>query len=176
MTFFLMMVLFPDAQKKAQAQIDVVIGKGRLPRLQDRSSLPYIDAILRETLRYNPVAPLSIPHLAVDADVYDGYHIPKGTLIISNLWSMAHNESKYPRPFEFLPERFLNNDGTLKPDDTQNIAFGFGRRMCVGRHFADTSVWSAIATILAVFTLSAPRDAHGREVPVVPKFTSGVVV
>lgn len=58
MAFFLMMVLFPDAQKKAQAQIDVVIGKGRLPRLQDRPSLPYIDAILRETLRYNPVSPL----------------------------------------------------------------------------------------------------------------------
>ena len=90
--------------------------------------------------------------------------------------SMAHNESKYPRPFEFVPERFLDDDGTLKPDDTQNIAFGFGRRMCVGRHFADTSVWSAIATILAVFTLSTPRDAHGREVPVVPKFTSGLAV
>ncbi|KAF8551808.1 cytochrome P450 [Imleria badia] len=176
MTFFLMMVLFPDVQKKAQAQIDVVIGKGRLPRLQDRPSLPYIDAILRETLRYSPVAPLSVPHVAVDADVYDGYYIPKGTLIISNLWSMAHNDAKYPRPYEFLPERFLNDDGTLKPDDTQNIAFGFGRRMCVGRYFADTSVWSAIATVLAVFTLAAPRDEDGREVPVVPKYTSGLAV
>lgn len=58
MTFFLMMVLFPDGQKKAQAQIDAAIGKGRLPCFQDRPSLPYIDAILRETLRYNPVAPL----------------------------------------------------------------------------------------------------------------------
>ena len=89
---------------------------------------------------------------------------------------MAHNESKYPRPFEFLPERFLNDDGTLKPDDTQNITFGFGRRICVGRHFADTSVWSAVAAVLAVFSLSPPRDAHGREVPVVPKFTSGLAV
>ncbi|KAF8137304.1 cytochrome P450 [Boletus edulis] len=176
MTFFLMMVLFPDAQKKAQAQIDVVIGKGRLPRLQDRPSLPYIDAILRETLRYRPVAPLSVRTVTVDADVYGGYYIPKGTLIISNLWSMAHNESKYPRPYEFQPERFLNDDGTLKPDDTQNIAFGFGRRMCVGRHFADTSVWHAIATVLAVFTLSKPRDARGREVPVAPKFTSGLAI
>ena len=58
MTFFLMMVLFPDAQKKVQAQIDAVIGKGRIPRLQDRPSLPFIDALLRETMRYNPVAPL----------------------------------------------------------------------------------------------------------------------
>lgn len=89
---------------------------------------------------------------------------------------MAHNESKYPRPFEFLPERFLNDDGTLKPDDTQNITFGFGRRMCVGRYFADASVWTAIASVLAVFTLSRPIDEEGREVPVVPKFTSGLAV
>lgn len=58
MNFFLAMVLFPDAQKKAQAQIDAVVGKGRLPRLEDRPLLPYIDAILRETLRHSPVAPL----------------------------------------------------------------------------------------------------------------------
>lgn len=89
---------------------------------------------------------------------------------------MAHNESKYPRPFEFLPERFLDDDGTLKPDDTQNITFGFDRRICVGRHFADTSVWSAIATTLAVFTLSKQRDEHVHEVRVVPKFTSGLAV
>ncbi|KAG8216723.1 cytochrome P450 [Butyriboletus roseoflavus] len=176
LTFFLMMVLFPDAQKKAQAQIDEIIGKGRLPCIQDRPSLPYIDAILRETLRYNPVIPLSVPHAAADADVFDGYYIPKGAIIISNLWSMAHNESKYPRPFEFLPERFLDDDGTLKSDDTQNIAFGFGRRICVGRYFADTSMWFAMATILAVFTVSKTRDEHGREVPVVPEFTSGLAV
>lgn len=150
----------------------------------------------------------------MDADVYDGYYIPKGVLniipcphaqkltgvrclhhlkplvglpsphssvdLVLTLHllhrSMAHNECKYPRPFEFLPERFLNDDGTLKPDDTQNITFGFGRRICVGRHFADTSVWSAIATVLAVFTLSKARDEDGREVPVVPKFTSGLAV
>ena len=89
---------------------------------------------------------------------------------------MAHNPTKYPRPFDFLPERFLADDGTLKPDDTQHIAFGFGRRMCVGRHFADTSVWTAIAAVLAVFELGPPRDGEGRDVPVVPRFTSGLAV
>lgn len=89
---------------------------------------------------------------------------------------MAHNASKYPKPYDFFPGRFLNEDGTLKPDDTQHIAYGFGRRMCVGRHFADSSVWIAIASVLAVFTLSKAQDELGREVPVVPKFTSGLAV
>lgn len=97
MTFFLMMVVAPEVQKKAQAQIDAVVSKGRLPTIEDRPSLPYIDAIIREVLRYNPIMPLcacilrfpqsfclipqipALPHATVDDDIYEGYHIPKGT-------------------------------------------------------------------------------------------------
>ncbi|KAF8439067.1 cytochrome P450 [Boletus edulis BED1] len=174
--FLLMMVVNPKAQKTAQAQIDSVVGGNRMPMIKDRSSLPYVDAILRETLRYSPVVPLSIPHAVVDDDIYGGFRIPKGAIVTSNLWSMAHNESKYPKPHEFVPERFLNDDGTLKPDDTENIAYGFGRRICAGRHFADTSLWSVIAKILAVFTIEHAKDENGVEIPVEPKFSSGVAI
>ena len=87
--------------------------------------------------------------------------------------SMTHDEFRYPNPHMFLPERFLNDDGSLKPNDCENIVFGFGRRNCVGRHFADTSIWSVIAKVLAVFTILNPLDANGVEIPVEPKFSSG---
>ena len=89
--------------------------------------------------------------------------------------SMTHDESRYPNPCAFLPERFLNDDGSLKPSDG-DVIFGFGRRICVGRHFADTSVWLVIAKVLAAFTILNPLDENGAEIPVVPKFSSGLAV
>ena len=83
-----------------------------------------------------------------------------------------HDESRYPNPSTFLPERFLNGDGSLKPDDC-GVVFGFGRRICAGRHFADTSLWSVIAKVLAVFSVLQPLDENGVEIPLEPKFSSG---
>jgi cytochrome P450 len=176
MTFFLMMVVNQGAQEKAQAEIDAVVGKDRLPTIDDRPLLPYLDAIFREILRYSPVAPLSIPHATVDDDMYNGFHIPKGAIILANLWAMGHDESRYPDPHAFKPERFLNDDGSLKPNDIEHIAYGFGRRICVGRHLADTSVWSVIAKVLAVFKILRPLDENGVEIPVEPRFSSGIAM
>ncbi|KAI9459790.1 cytochrome P450 [Boletus coccyginus] len=173
MTFFLLMVTNPEAQKNAQAQIDTVVGNTRLPTIDDRPSLPYVDAVLREILRYNPPVPLSVPRASVADDIYDGFHIPKGAIVMTNLWSMTHDESKYPDPHTFLPDRFLNDDGSLKPDDGESAAFGFGRRICVGRHFADTSMWSVISKVLAAFTILKALDENGVEIPVEPKFSGG---
>lgn len=86
---------------------------------------------------------------------------------------MTRDEAKFPNPHIFLPERFLNDDGSLKPNDTENIVFGFGRRICAGRHFADSSIWSLIAKVLAVFTILRPLDENGAEIPVELKFSSG---
>ncbi|KAN0084464.1 Cytochrome P450 [Tylopilus felleus] len=176
MTFILMIVLNPEAQVKAQAQIDALLCNTRLPTLEDRPSLPFIDAIVRETLRYNPVTPLSVPHVATDDDVYNGFHIPKGSVLLANLWAMAHDETRYPDAHAFIPERFLNDDGSLKPNDTEHIAFGFGRRICVGRHFADMTVWMAIAKLLAVFKILRALDENGVEIPVEPTFSSGIAI
>jgi len=174
LVFFLVMMLNPGVQEKAQAQIDAVVGKTRLPTMDDRPRLPFVDAIFRETFRYYPIVPLSLPHAAMDDYVYNGFHIPKGAMFMTNLWSMAHDESRYPNPHAFIPERFLNDDGSLKPNDTEHIAYGFGRRICVGRHFADTSMWSAIAKMLAVFKILKPLDENGIEITIEPKFSSGL--
>lgn len=87
---------------------------------------------------------------------------------------MAYDDSRFPDARVFVPERHLNDDGSLKPNEVEHIAFGFGRRMCPGRHFADTSVWLVIAKVLAVFKILRPLDEHGVEIPVEPKFTNGI--
>ncbi|KIJ19360.1 hypothetical protein PAXINDRAFT_7844 [Paxillus involutus ATCC 200175] len=150
--FVYFMMLHPDVQVRAQAEIDSVIGTQRLPDFEDRSALPYVDALLRETLRCHPVAPLGLPHATTEDDVYQGYYIPKGATIMANLWAISHNEAKYPNPTAFLPERFLKSDGTLN-DDNVPWTFGFGRRICPGRHVADASLWCAMVCILALFKI-----------------------
>ncbi|KAH7884744.1 cytochrome P450 [Phlebopus sp. FC_14] len=171
--FILAMVLNPEVQKRAQAEIDAVIGTVRLPTFEDRTSLPYVEAVLRETLRWHPAVPLSIPHATTAADVYEGYFIPQGATIIMNTWAFTRNEVKYPNPEVFRPERFFKADGELN-DDTVSYAFGAGRRICVGRYIADASVWSAMVSILALFKIMKCKDKEGNEIDVNPEWTTGV--
>jgi hypothetical protein len=103
MTFFLAMMLFPDVQKKAQEELDSVIGSGRLPNSSDKGTLPYIDAIVKETHRWHPVAPMAIPHSSTQDDVFNGYRIPKGSLLLPNTWYVfltyrAHSTKWLTRP------------------------------------------------------------------------------
>jgi cytochrome P450 len=104
------------------------------------------------------------------------YILPNLILIICFARAMGHDESRYPDPHAFMPERFFNDDGSLKPNDVDHIAYGFGRRICVGRHFADMSVWSAMAKVLAVFKILRPLDENGVEITVEPKFSTGNVM
>ena len=76
----------PDVQKKAQAELDAVIGTSRLPEFSDEDSLPYIRALIKELLRWRSVVPLAIPHCSVEEDQYRGYRIPKGSIVIANVW------------------------------------------------------------------------------------------
>jgi hypothetical protein len=155
--FLLAMVLYPEVQARAQAEIDSVIGEDleRLPDWDDRASMPYVDAVIQETLRWFPVVPLGIPHATVNDDVYEGHYIPKGATVMANTWSMARNPEKYPNPTKFIPERHMSKveePSTHGPDDI-SFAFGFGRRVCVGRYVADNSLFAAVVNILAVFRL-----------------------
>ena len=85
-TFFLAMTLFPKVQRKAQEEVDRVLGPGRLPKVADRGILLYIDTVIKEVFRWYPVAPMGIPHMSVEDDQYKGYYIPKGSLIMPNIW------------------------------------------------------------------------------------------
>ncbi|KAG2151680.1 cytochrome P450 [Suillus bovinus] len=153
-SIFLAMTLFPDVQKKAQAEIDAVVGTDRLPSFADRDSLPYIEALVKESLRWFAVGPIGIPHCVSEDDIYDGYHIPKGSMIIPNIWFMLNDPHTYTNPSQFNPERFLDNDGRGPERDSRTICFGFGRRICPGIHLVDASVWISIVMSLAVFDIS----------------------
>ncbi|KAH7883314.1 cytochrome P450 [Phlebopus sp. FC_14] len=173
-SFVLAMVLYPEVQKRAQAEIDKVVGRDRLPNFDDRSSLPYVEAVLKEILRFYPVAPLGIPHATTTDDVFDGYFIPKGSTIVANIWAMTRDEDTYPDPHSFKPERFLIDGKVTDYTCTSSIAFGFGRRICPGRYNADATVWAAMTSILATLTISKARDDKGDEIEVNPQFTTGV--
>ncbi|KAJ7146919.1 cytochrome P450 [Mycena epipterygia] len=161
-TFFLAMLANPDAQEKAQIEIDTVIGPGQLPNFNDEQSLPYVSALVKEVLRWKPLAPIGLPHFLPVEDEYRGYRLPAGSLIIGNVGAILQDENMYPDPTAFKPERFLR-DGKLNPDviDPQ-AAFGFGRRICPGRHMAMSSVWITLVSILAVFDITKAVGEDGK--------------
>lgn len=175
MVFALAMVLFPDVQKRAQAEIDSVIGRDRLPTFEDRASLPYIEAILRETFRWQPILPLGVPHATSSNDTYEGHFIPKGTTVLCNTWAISRDENRYPDASRFMPERFLDANGALTNDDPAGYVFGLGRRACPGRHAGDASVWLGIATMSATVDFSHTKDDQGKAIDFTPQFNPGLV-
>ncbi|KAJ6562254.1 cytochrome P450 [Mycena capillaripes] len=154
--FFLAMVLFPDVQRKAQAEIDSVVGGGRLPNFADREQLPYISAVVTELLRWHSVAPLGVPHAALEDTFFNGYLIPKGSIIIANLWNMLNDPKIYPEPATFDPTRYLASPPQRDP---RTICFGFGRRVCPGRDLAETSLFLSVAETLATFDIARSPGA-----------------
>ncbi|PBK94452.1 cytochrome P450 [Armillaria gallica] len=160
--FFKAMLLYPDIQAKAQAEIDTVIGSDRLPRFDDRKHLPYVNALALEVIRWHTVAPTALPHCSTEDDVQSGYFIPKGSLVYPNIWKMLHDPAVYDQPFEFKPERFIRTEAKEPELDPYKLTFGFGRRLvhmiCIdadpGRVLADASIFISCAMTLSVFNIS----------------------
>ncbi|KAF5350190.1 hypothetical protein D9757_013079 [Collybiopsis confluens] len=156
------LLLNPDVQAIAHRELDKVLGLGKLPDFSDEPSLPYITAIIMESFRHQPLAPLAFPHLVTQDDVYEGYHIPKGSYIIGNTWSIFHNEDEFPDPGRFNPSRFIDRFGKIDPNIRDpTFVFGFGRRICPGKHLALASLFIATASILACYKIEPELDEHG---------------
>ncbi|RDX44656.1 cytochrome P450 [Lentinus brumalis] len=161
--FFLGITIHTEEQKAAQAEIDAVVGRDRLPSFADRERLPYCEALYLEIIRRYTFGPLGLAHVSREDDVHAGYFIPKGTIIIPNNWNFYRNAETYPDPETFSPERFM---GAEKQFDPRKYLFGYGRR-CVpaGIHLADASMWLASVSVLAAFSV-APPVKDGK--PVIP--------
>ncbi|KAL1603477.1 hypothetical protein SLS60_005064 [Paraconiothyrium brasiliense] len=160
-SFFLAMSVSLSVQKKAQDEIERVVGNSRLPTFSDRKNLPYVDAVVKETLRWLPVAPLGIPHAADEERVFRDYRIPKGAVILPNVWFFTHDPATYHDPMDFKPERYFEPYNEPSPDD---VVWGYGRRICAGRVFADASIYLTCAQSLAVFDIRKAMDEAGTEI------------
>ena len=141
------MVVHSDVQKRVQEEIDRVVGNDRLPDFSDHSSLPYLNALVKELLRWHPSIPVGVPHAAIADDEYNGYFIPGGTTVFANIWFAAvffcrsnmtdlqhmailRDPEVYAQPDDFIPDRFLDAAGNLdvRGRDPADVMFGFGRR------------------------------------------------
>lgn len=156
-------LLNPDVQARAQRELDAVTGRERLPTLEDRPLLPFIEAMCKEVHRWQPVGPLAIPHAATEDNIYDGFFIPKGAIVLPNSWAILHDPVVYPEPDAFKPERFLDKDGNLREDSVIPSAFGYGRRICPGRHLAEITFFMVAASLFSVFKIERGEDASGTE-------------
>nr|CAB3457166.1 unnamed protein product [Digitaria exilis] len=147
----------PKLLAKATKELDRVVGNGRIVTERDLPTLPYIEAILKETLRLHPVAPLLAPHLAREDACVDGYDIPAGTIALINVWSIARDPTLWDAPEEFRPERFIGTKIDVKGQDFELLPFGSGRRMCAGISLGLKLTLLSIANLLHSFTWRLPN-------------------
>ena len=168
----LALLAFPEVQKRAQDELDAVVGRGRLPSFEDRAHLPYNVALLREVLRWRTGLPLGVAHLSEDDDYYEGMFIPKGSVLVANIMPCNQDPEVYGDDAQlFKPERHLDEHGRLAPapsttKDQGHVSFGFGRRVCVGQHVALDALFIATTRMLWSFSFEKARDKDGRAVEV----------
>lgn len=141
----------PDSMKKAKEEINRVIGPQRKVEESDIDNLPYLQAVIKETLRLHPVLPLLLPRNAMQDTDYMGYFIPKETQIFVNVWAIGRDPETWEDPLAFKPERFLGSKIDYKGQNFELLPFGSGRRICLGISLAHKVVHLGLATLLHSF-------------------------
>ncbi|KAI3396191.1 hypothetical protein diail_394 [Diaporthe ilicicola] len=151
---------YPEIQRRAQEELDRVVGRDRLPTVADEIHLPYIHAIVKEVERCHNPFWLGTPHVASEDFTYNGKFIPKDTVVVLNTWTMHHDEGRYHNPMEFNPDRYINDSLTaaqssnlMDPYERDHWMFGAGRRICPGMIVAEREIWLTISRLIWAFTL-----------------------
>lgn len=178
------MLLYPDVQRRAQDEIDRVIGKDRLPVMDDLDQLPYVRSCMKESLRWMPTTIMgAVPHAVTQDDEYMGYFIPKNAGVLHNVWAIHMDPNRHPDPRTFNPSRYNGDEQSLgdaaaNPDATKRdvFTFGAGRRICPGIHVAERSLFLGMSRILWTFDIKPAVDGEGREIiPDADRLTQGFV-
>jgi hypothetical protein len=157
--FTLAAIVAPDAMRRAQEELDRIVGPDRLPSFKDRERLPYMSALVEETQRWRLISPLMFPHGMMEDETCMGYRIPKGATIFPLGYSMSLDGAKFEDPLEFRPERWLD-----KVDNGRfTNFFGYGRRACTGRDIGRNSLFLTFSRILWAYNIKngdnkAPDD------------------
>ena len=156
------MVLHRDIQSKAQAELDAVVGRGGgAVSDADVARLPYLQCVVKETLRVHPPGPLlSWARLAAHDAVVGGHLVPAGTTAMVNMWAIARDPAVWLEPSAFRPERFEEEDVSVLGGDLRLAPFGAGRRVCPGKTMALATVHLWLAQLLHRFEW-APADGPG---------------
>ncbi len=153
----------PEVQDSVFHEIDEVMGTGK-PKMEDRLSMPFTEAVILETLRYHSLLPFAAPHVNREDSMLEGYLIPAGTLIFPNLWALHHNERYWVKPWEFNPNRWLENGKVVPPDHIkkqQFLMFGAGRRQCPAEVFARNRLFILTTMMLQKFKF-VPAEGYPR--------------
>ncbi|XP_053418790.1 cytochrome P450 2U1 isoform X3 [Nycticebus coucang] len=150
---------FDYTNKKVHEEIERVIGPNRAPSLTDKAQMPYTEATIMEVQRLTVVVPLAIPHMTSERTVLQGYTIPKGTLILPNLWSVHRDPAIWEKPEDFYPNRFLDDQGQLIKKETF-IPFGIGKRVCMGEQLAKMELFLMFVSLMQSFTFALPKNSE----------------
>ncbi|KAK5640618.1 hypothetical protein RI129_011429 [Pyrocoelia pectoralis] len=166
---FMYLLLHPEVQRNAQKEMDSVIGRGRLPSLEDRARLPYVESIILESLRMFAGRGFLIPRRAMKDSTLNGYFIPKGTFIQANSGGTLLDEGAgWKNPKTFDPERFMKDGALNIPDNF--ILFGLGKRRCLGDTLARANIFLIVASLLHIFHFK-PAPGSPPALEIVESFT-----
>ncbi|KAJ9134885.1 hypothetical protein P3X46_032130 [Hevea brasiliensis] len=141
----------PEAMRKVKQELDEVVGVNRNVEESDIKKLPYLQAVLKETLRFHSPIPLLLPRNTIHDTDFMGYHIPKDTQVLVNAWAIGRDPDSWEDPLAFKPERFLDSSIDYKGQNFELIPFGSGRRICVGILLAQRVVLLALASLIHCF-------------------------
>ncbi|KAK7156973.1 hypothetical protein R3I94_006890 [Phoxinus phoxinus] len=168
----MLLIKHPHIQGQMQSEIDRLIGRNRVPTMEDRKSLPFTDAVIHEVQRFLDIVPLNLPHYAMKDITFRGYVIPKDTVIIPMLHSVLRDEVQWETPWIFNPEHFLDANGNFKKNPAF-IPFSAGKRSCVGESLARMELFLFIVSLLQKFSFSSPKGPDGIDIsPELSSFTN----
>ncbi|CAA6656218.1 unnamed protein product [Spirodela intermedia] len=153
----------PEVMRKVQEELDAVVGKDATVEESHLPRLPYLDAVVKETLRLHPALPLMVPHSPSEPSELGGFHIPVGSRVLINAWAIHRDPSIWEDPSEFKPERFLTGDArlTITAAATASATFlRIGRRSCVGILMAERMSMFLLATLLHSYDWKLPAGVR----------------